>query len=179
MLNSIKNAYNAIKGLNHSQVNKYIDKIDHGLLSQMTDFFRIFLQQRTTLSVESEITLHKVIPVKLSLKRQIESSSLDSVIKSNFLSALDDKLVISDYHLCASFLFPYFYFQCKSGTFSNDDQDKIESKLLKISISFNIVPEQKPLVEEQVEKPSLSGYEDFISDQVEIEVRQMSLKSFS
>lgn len=168
MLRSIFDAFDKLRNIENRSIEKILDQIDIQLLETMCTFLKFFLDQRTSLSNANEITLHKVLPVKFALKSHIEKSDLDSVIKQNFLESLESKLVISNYHLVASFLFPYFFFQCKASTFSDSDLDKIEETLLKISIKFQV---KSLLIEEEpTEIQTIQNYEDFIVNQIEIVV---------
>ena len=169
MLYSIKHAREALSNLPRKwkKIHTILNNIDWNLLDQMVEFFRFFLDQRTNLSKEGEITLHKVIPVKHALKRHIENSLLEPVIKTNFLNALEDKFILSDYHLSASFLFPYYYFQSKPGTFSANDESKIDKNLLSVCGKFKLDSGDSKNFQEPFEIQK-DVYEDFIIDQVDI-----------
>jgi hypothetical protein len=114
LLNSIKINYQKFKtlSLENNKVYNYLININEKLLSTLVDFLLPLKSVRTKFCSENTPTLYHVLPDKEKLKIDIENFETNfegfTELKEEMVKCIDEYLVITDYHICATFLTPVY-----------------------------------------------------------------------
>ncbi|RWS18183.1 uncharacterized protein B4U80_14669, partial [Leptotrombidium deliense] len=94
------------------EIENYLQQINESLLKKIEEILSPFKLIRQTLCEEKSPTFHLVLPSKYKLIEQCSSSLRDDLIIRTFKEKLCKNIshyfIISDYHICASFLTPRF-----------------------------------------------------------------------
>jgi hypothetical protein len=168
MLASIKDAYDTLKQLQHQKVQQIINRIDLNLLGKLSLFLKKFLDTRTALSGESQITLPLVIPAKLELKHFIATSFLPEEVKTNFQIALEQKMSITIHHKAATFLYAFYYHQKRNvELFSANDEYQIFSLFELITEKSSLEQTKFSPRQTSTPNPEVNAHPSFILSQVE------------
>lgn len=114
LLNSIKVNYQKLRSLSFENNRLYdiMRNIDERLLTTLIDFLLPLKLIRSKLCSESMPTLYHVLPDKEKLKIDVQSFAKNftefDILKDQLIKCIDKYLVVTDYHVCATFLTPIY-----------------------------------------------------------------------
>jgi hypothetical protein len=114
LLNSIKVNYNNLRTISLENVKVYdhFKNIDEKLLNNLVEFLQPLKHVRIKLCSENILTLYHVLPEKEKLKLGIKNFETNfrefTYLKEKLIQCIDKYFMVTDYHICATFLTPVY-----------------------------------------------------------------------